>query len=273
MDGFLVNDNLDGIGFSKNNIRFAGNPNLVNWRTSVFFGLDDVHRNNNVEDDDSTLFAWFNQIDTIKASYNFDVVYVDGSDEAGDLLNIGIDTIRRIGKTSATFRAAFSTALDDETAQSGDGALLFTELSWIPAYTHNNLYINGFVAIDNFTSAARGPLNGGPLGRTGLLFAAQGIGSVPPPLSNRSQEAAGAALGYQMFWNDKKTQLIVEGGGRIDTSSDDDEVSSQEGYGLSVRFQQAVGHRSFFQIDGFAVNTSQTSGVEYGLRLELQVKL
>ena len=270
MDGFLVNDNLDGIGFSKNNIRFPGNANIVNWRTSVFFGLDDVNRNDNVEDEDSTLYAWFNQVDTVKATYNFDVVYVDG-DETGDLLNVGIDTIRRFGKTNATFRAAFSSAIGDETEQSDDGLLLFTELSWVPAYTHDNLYLNGFVAIDNFTSAARGALNGGALGRTGLLFAAQGIGSTPSPLSNRAREAVGAALGYQRFWNDKKTQLTLEVGGRVDTSGDD--LTGGDEYGISLRLQDAIGHRSFWQIDGFATDSSLTPGIEYGVRLELQIKL
>lgn len=269
MDGFLIDDSIDGIGFSKNNIRFKGNPSIVNWRSSVFFGLDGVNRSDNVEDDDSTLYGWFNQIDTTKATYNFDVVYVD-AEETGDLLTVGFESVQRIGKMNATFRAAFSSALGEVTAQSDDGVLLFSELSWVPAHTHNNLYLNGFVAIDDFTSAARGALSGGPLGRTGLLFAAQGIGSAPSPLSNQAREAAGAALGYQQFWNNKKTQLTIEVAGRIDTSGDDDRGDE---YGVSFRFQNAIGHRSFWQVDSFITDSTLTSGLEYGVRLELQVKL
>jgi len=267
MDGFLVNDNMDGLGFSKNNIRFANNANIINWRSSIFLGLNGVSRNDNLEDDDSTLFGWFNQVDTVAATYNVDVVYVDG-EETGDLLNVGLDTTRRFGKTNVTFRAAFSQALGGVTEQSDDGLLLFTELSWVPAYTHDNVYLNGFVAVDQFTSAARGPLAGGPLGRTGLLFAAQGLGSVPAALSNAAQEAAGVALGYQRFSKDRRTQVTLEAGARFDNSvNTDDEV------GLGVRFQRAIGYRSFWQLDAFATNSSLTSGTEYGVRLELQIKL
>lgn len=267
MDGFLVNDSMDGLGFSKNNLRFAKNSNIVNWRSSVFFGLNGVTRNNSFEDDGSTLFAWFNQVDTVAATYNLDVVYVDG-DQAGDLLNIGLDATRRFGKTNATFRVALSNAFGEVSEQSDDGLLLFTELSWVPAYTHDNVYLNGFVAIERFTSAARGPLAGGPLGRTGLLFAAQGLGSVPAALSNAAQEASGLALGYQKFSSDRRTQLTFEIAARFDNA----ETQEQE-YGLGLRLQRAIGYRSFWQLDAFATNSSITSGIEYGVRLELQIKL
>ena len=266
MDGFLVNDNIDGIGFSKNNIRFAKNPNIINWRSSIFFGLDGVNRDDNLDDSDSTLYAWFNQIDTTSSTYNVDLAYVT-SDTAGDLVNLGLDAVRRFGKTNVTVRAAFSQATGDVTEQSDDGVLLFSELSWVPAYTHDNVYLNGFVAIDNFTSVARGPLAGGPLGRTGLLFAAQGLGSAPSALSNNATEAAGLALGYQKFSKDRKTQITFEAGARFDSLG----VSEDE-YGFGVRFQRALGHRSFWQIDGFATNSSITSGTEYSARLEFQVK-
>ena len=267
MDGFLINDNVDGIGFSKNNIRFTRNPNIINWRSSVFFGLNGVNRDDNLEDSDSILYAWFNQIDTISSTYNVDLAYVS-SDLTGDLFNLGVDAIRRFGKTNATVRVAISQATGDTTVQSDDGVLLFSEFSWVPAYTHDNVYLNGFVAIDNFTSVARGPLAGGPLGRTGLLFAAQGLGSAPSALSNNATEAAGLAFGYQKFSKDRKTQITFEAAARYDSLDE-----SETEYGLGVRFQRAIGHRSFWQLDGFATNSSISSGTEYAVRLELQIKL
>ncbi len=267
-EGFLVNDNMDGFGFSKNNIRFAENPSIINWRSSIFVGLNGVNRSDNIEDDDSQLFAWFNQIDGIRSTYNFDLVYVDG-EASGDLFNLGFDATRRFGKTNATFRAAVSQAAGDVTDQADDGVLLFTELSWIPKYTHDNLYLNGFVAIDNFTSAARGPLAGGPLGRTGLLFAAQGLGSFPAPLSNSSADAAGFALGYQRFSNDKRTQFTIEAAGRFE---DDDLTLIEDEYGLGLRFQKAIGQRSFWQVDAFATK-QRGFDTDFGIRLEFQIKL
>lgn len=267
-EGFLVNDNMDGFGLSKNNIRFPDNPNIINWRSTVFVGLNGVNRADNLEDEDSTLFAWFNQIDSIRSTYNFDLVYVDG-DRSGDLLNIGVDASRRFGKTNTTFRAALSHAMGDVTAQSDDGLLLFTELSWVPKFTHDNLYLNGFLAIDNFTSAARGPLAGGALGRTGLLFSAQGLGGFPAPLSNTASDAAGLALGYQRFSGDKRTQLTFEAAARFE--NDEFNLLTDE-YGIGVRLQKALGYRAFWQVDAFASKQSG-SDTDFGIRLEFQFEL
>jgi hypothetical protein len=270
-DGFLVNDNMDGFGLSKNNIRFANNPNIINWRSSVFFGLNGVNRADNLEDDDSKLYAWFNQIDTITTTYNIDLVYVS-SDFAGDLLNLGVDATRRLGKTNLTLRAAVSNALDEKTAQSDDGLLLFAELSWIPKYTHDNLYLNGFLGFDNFTSASRGPLVGGPLGRAGLLYAAQGIGSFPAPLSNSARDAAGVALGYQKFSHDRRTQFTIEAAARFENSDTEPSDNLRDEYGLGFRLQRAIGHRAFWQIDGF-ITDQQDRDAEVGIRIELQIKI
>ena len=267
-EGFLVNDNMDGFGLSKNNIRFEGYPNLINWRSSVFVGINGVNRANNVEDEDSTLFAWFNQFDTIRSTYNVDVAYV-AADEAGDLLNIGVDATQRIGKMNTSFRAAISHAMDEETEQADDGLLLFAELSWVPKFTHDNLYLNGFLAVDNYTSAARGPLTGGPLGRTGLLFAAQGLGDFPAPLSNQANDAMGFALGYQKFMNDRRTQLNLELGARFENG---DEPDLEDEFGLGLRYQQAIGHRAFWQLDAFATKASGQSA-DFGIRLEFQFEL
>ncbi len=268
-DGFIVNDNMDGFGLSKNNIRFKGNAHIINWRSSFFVGFGGVHRGDNRRDRDSTFYGWFNQIDTIKTTFNVDVAYV-ASDQAGDLLNVGLDATRRIGRTNATFRAAYSNALDGVTPQSDTGLLLFTELSWEPKGTHDNMYVNGFVGIDNFTSAARGPLTGGPLGRTGLLFAAQGIGTFPSPLSNSAREAAGAAVGYQKFSKDKRTQITVEAGARFETG---DAIPTLENeYGVGMRAQRAIATRAFLQFDAF-VTKKDGDAATPGARLELQVKL
>ncbi len=267
-EGFLINDNMDGFGLSKNNIRFPGNSNIVNWRSSVFVGLDGINRADNIEDDSSTLLGWFNQIDSIRSTYNIDIVFVD-SNHSGDLLNVGLDATRRFGKTNATFRAALSHVMGEATEQSDDGLLLFTELSWVPKFTHDNLYLNGFVAIDNFTSAARGPLTGGPLGRTGLLYAAQGLGGFPAPLNNAAQDAVGVALGYQRFSADKRTQFTIETAARFEN----DELGVlRDEFGLGFRLQRALGYRAFWQIDAFATKADGADS-DFGIRLEFQFEL
>jgi len=266
MDGFLINDSMDGIGLSKNNMRFSAYPWLINWRSTIFVGIDDIDRHTNEDIDNSKLVAWFNQLDSARSTYNVDVVYVDG-DEAGDVLNFGGEAIQRIGKINTAFRVAISQATSAVTEQSDNGVLLFVEVSWVPSRSHNNVYVNGFIGIDNFTSAARGPLEGGPLGRAGILFAAQGIGSLPAPISNSAQKTSGFTLGYQRFFGPRR-QIVVEVGGRLEHR-----IHFKNEQGVALRFQQAIGRRAFVQLDAYSTWLEDEAKAEYGTRIELQIKL
>lgn len=267
-DGFLINDILDGVGFSKNNIAPAGVAWLTNWRSTVFYAWDNIHRFNE-EDESAKLFAWFNQLDTVRSTVNIDLAYVS-SDDFGDLLGYAIDSTQRFGLINTTFRIAGSIA-DEESAFAGDGTLLFSELSWTPVHTHNIAYVNAFIGLDNFTPMANGPTQGGPLGRTGLLFAARGIGSFPPALAGSVRESYGIAAGYQMFFGQQYTarrQLILEIGSRM---SDDDLLGEEDQYAVGFRFQQALGRRIVWQLDGYIAD-SDRRGTQKGFRTELLVK-
>ena len=106
------------------------------------------------------------------------------------------------------------------------------------------------------------------MGRTGLLFAARGIGGFPSPLSNQADEAAGIASGYQFLPGGyaSRRQLILEIGAR-----EDDSFGSSDAVGIAARFQQAFGRRTVFQIDGFyAGNDGASDG--HGIRTEVLVK-
>ena len=263
-DGMTINDTLDSIGLSKNNIRFEGVPWLVNWRSSVLYAWDEVNRGNNQPDEEAELYAWFNQWDTLKSTIDLDLIYVD-SDNDSDQFVASLDFIQRLGKIGSTFRIAHSAALDEESAVVGDGTLLFSEFNYVPAYTKDNMYLNVFASFDNYTSAARDPLGGGPLGRVGLLYAASGLGSYPAPLSNNTNDAYGFSAGYQKIDNKKRRQLTIELGAR-----DSDDGNAQ--YGLAARFQQALGKRFVFQVDGFVADQEDLD-TSYGARLELLLKL
>ena len=263
-DGMLIADALDGFGLSRNNIRFEGVPWLVSMRSTFFFGWGDIHRNDNFEDKDANLFGLFTQLDTLKSTINVDVVYVESSAE-GDLLSAAIDSIQRIGKLNTTFRIAASTAPGRKSAKADDGILLFSEVSWVPAYSHDNVYLNAFVSIDNFTSPAREPQSGGPLGRTGLLFAAPGIGNVTPAIANRTGDSVGLIAGYQKFFKSRR-QLVMEIGGRV---GDDNEQN--DSIGAAIRFQQAIGRRIVAGLNAY-VSDSDVIGTRYGLRGEILIK-
>src|SRR5439155_18133502 len=76
-----------------------------------------------------------------------------------------------------------------------NGVLLFSEVSYTLPGTNDLLYLDGFWGIDRFTSASRGPDRGGPLGRVGILYAAQPIGRFAGALSSNPERAVGFALG------------------------------------------------------------------------------
>lgn len=254
-DGLLIDDRLDSVGITRNNIRVSGWDWLVNLRVTGLFAWNEVHRDNNTEDPSANLFGLFTAWDTVfgnqfASTFEFDVAVVDGdANRGGDLFVAGFGATQRIGLYNTTFRVLGSLDFDSDSGDNDaadDGVLLFGEISRTPFGNHNLVYTNFFWGIDNYSSAARDPLTGGPLGRTGISFAARGIGTFPAPLGNRTDEAVGLAVGYQMFFDDNRRQVIVEVGGRHDRRDRFDDAAA-----ATVIVQQAVGRRVLLQLDGF----------------------
>ncbi|MFT4689720.1 MAG: hypothetical protein ACKVHO_00260 [Verrucomicrobiia bacterium] len=262
-DGLLLNDDaLDMIGITRNALLPRGGSQ---YRVTAFFGGNEIDRNNNSPDNDALVFGVSTFFDYPKSTIEADAVYVNS--EGADGFYAGIGGVQRIGKIATTFRINQSVAIDDESAQVGTGTLLFSEASYSPAYTHDNLYANAFLGIDNFSSAVRGPNTGGPLGRIGILFAAVGLGNYGAPLSNRPNRAVGGAIGYQKFFGDlRRRQIVFEAGAYQPTNERD--TAAQ---GLGVRFQQAFGKHSILVLDVFGA-LRQESKESFGGRAELRVK-
>lgn len=267
-DGLLINDVIDGIGLTKNSIRFDGVDWLTNLRISAFWGFNEVNRDDNVDDNKAKLYGLFTAADTVWSTLEADIVYVDSEDdEEGDLLAWGLSSTKRLFEHyNWTFRYVGSSAIDRQTRQSDNGHLFFSELSWTPYGTHDVMYVNGFVGIDNYTSPARDELAGGPLGRTGILFAARGVGSYPSPFSNRAQEAFGAAIGYQKFFDNNTQHILVETGFRRDTTNDGPDY-----IGVGAQWQKSFSDNYIIQIDTF-LRGEEDGAVGYGVRTEFLIK-
>ncbi len=267
-EGMLIEDSIDGVGLTRNTLLPKGTSN---FRATLFVGVDEIHRAN-VEDRAAEIVALLTSTDVRRSTIDVDLVYVSGSETSGDLIAGGISTVQRIGVRNTSLRLLASHAVDAETAQSTDGAVLFGELSWTPHYTDDLIYFTGFVAVDEFSSAARGPATGGPLGRAGINFAAVGLGSYGAPLSSRARDVAGGAFGYQRFYGPaKRRQLLAEVGLRLGTASDVTDSAA-----ATVRYQMALGRRLVLVWDGFvgrrdggALGADETL---YGGRFELVVK-
>jgi len=259
-DGMLIVDTMDSIGIVRNNLQiFDRSPST---RLTFLFAWNSINRGDNLEDRDAHLLGFFGETDTERSTIEFDAVYVN-SDQGGDGINLAYGSTQRYGFWNTTFRLNASFALDDESAAVADGLLLFFQLSRSPLGTHNIIYFNGFAAIDNYTSAARDETTGGPLGRTGILFASPGLGRFSAPLSNQASEATGGALGYQWFFNHDHSNVIAELALRHDRAGPD---SRLEG-GLGLRYQQTLSNRWLFQTNLFVVD-GDDRGTDVGLRTE-----
>lgn len=261
--GLLINDNIDAIGITRNTLLPKGGSDL---QVTFMYGWNEIHRGDRVERENQSLYGFFVSTDTPKATQNYDFLYVQDRNGDTDGFFYGLSDVRRIGHYNLSSRIVGSMAIDEESAAIQDGTLVFAELSWTPAWTDNNIYINAFAGIDNFRSAARDPATGGPLGRTGILFAAIGMGRYGAPLSNEADHAIGGAIGYQMFINPIVNQFIFEVGSRKGTKPGEDASIA-----AGMRYRHVFGQHIVAQADLFgAINESRSDS--YGGRFELRVE-
>lgn len=263
-DGILVNDDsLDMLAITRNALLPSFGSHM---RISGLFAWNEIERGNNIEDSSAYMFGLDGFVDLPKSTIEADLLYVSSRNQ-GDGFFAGIGAIQRIGKVATTFRVNQSIATENAGAGVQSGTMLFAEMSIEPAYTHNVLYLNGYWGIDDFTSAIRGPNAGGPLGRTGLMFAAVGLGSYGSPLSNVGQRSVGGALGYQMFFGDlRRRQLTFELGALTPTDGRNGSASA-----LGTRYQQALGQRTVLIVDAFGA-MQENAREAFGGRLEFLVK-
>lgn len=268
-EGIMINDDMvDGLGITRDTIMIPGLS--IDTRMTLFLGWNDVNRDNNLEDEDANLYGLFVEGDWGMSTVQIDAAYVDSEDGAGgdlDSFHFGVGSTQRIslfGRTiNTSIRLNTSEALDTETAAASDGTLLFGEFNTTPHGSNDVVYLNAFWGDDRYSSALRGETAGGPLGQTGILFAAVGLGRYGSALSNQADNVAGGSVGRQFFWNGERSQFIVEVGGRSGT-----EDTTPDAAALGVRYQRALGRRFVFRVDGFA-STQDDVDDGAGLRTEL----
>ncbi len=268
-DGLLINaDMLDGCSITRNTLNGHGN---LNFRATGFFAWDEVHRNDDVYDPTALLYGVFLESDYKETTVNADFVYVSASDHTtGSAAYAGLSAIQRIDvgdvPWNTSFHALISVPTYEQTAATGQGELLFAQVSMTPHGTPNLIYATAFWAIDNFSSAARNPEVGGPLGQVGILFASPAIGLYGSPLNNYANHVAGGVLGYQILLDDTRKQLIFEVAGRKDTNG-----IEQGQIGIAARYQQACGQHTIFLFDAF-LDKQEGLDVGGGCRASVIVK-
>ena len=264
-DGIMINDNIDAVGVTRSSLFLFGSSAT---RITAMYGRNQIHRGDNVRDRDAQMVGVFLSSDYEKSTYDVDLAYVDGSAESGgDGMYLGLAQTRRFGHINSTLRANFSWALDEETEAVNNGTLLTAQLSRTPKWNHDLIYLNAFVGIDDYTSAARDPSVGGPLGNIGILYAAVGLGDYGAALGNRANESVGLGVGYQHFFDeDKSRQLIVEAGGRASTGGEDDSAIA-----IGAQYQKALNQHAILVLGAFGSHHEERGG-GYGARVEMRVK-
>ncbi|QDU09016.1 hypothetical protein V202x_23860 [Gimesia aquarii] len=267
--GLLINEDMvDAVTVTRNTVNGGG---ILNMRITGVYVEGEINRNNNVRDPDSRMYGIFTETDLAVSTVNADVATVHSSNQQfGSMTAFGLSAIQRLHGFHNTYNTSFqvlgSFPHEGETAASGQGELLFSQISLTPHHSSDLVYFNAFLAIDEFTSPARGTLAGGPLGQVGLLFAAAGLGQYGAPLSNQATDAAGASLGYQLFYDKTRQQLIFEIGGRKNTKGINDGAIAG-----AIRYQKAIGQHWIMLLDSF-VSKQESRGVGSGARIEFLAK-
>lgn len=266
--GLLINeDMIDALTVTRNTLFGDGNLNL---RATGVYAWSEISRNNGVRDQNAQMFGLFTESDFEVSTVNADFAYVSSESRLGSLMAFGLSAIQRIpgyeNVYNSSFHALASFPTEGETVASGQGVLLFGQSSWTPHHTNDLVYLNGFWAIDQFTSPARGPLMGGPLGQTGILFAAPGLGRFGAPISNQASRAAGGSLGYQLFFDHTEQQVVIEVGGRKSTDGRDDGA-----LGTGTRWQKKLDQHWILIVDAF-LTKREGFRVTPGTRIELLAK-
>ena len=301
-EGLLVDDFIDAAGFTRNSVRPGGVSNL---RFTGLYGWNQIHRPEGnrplageAPGSGARLFGAFTEVDWRVLTGALDVIYLRGGgagspmEGVGDGLHAGASIAGRPGSGAvyAALRLLASVPLGSESSgagaadpgiQTNRGALFFSEVSWTPHHTDNFFYASGFYAAGEYRPAALDPRIPGPLTRVGILFAGPDLGSAPGALSPRSENAAGGAIGHQMFFAGKRRQLLVEGGARYSTIGCGEGSAACEPHALAggLRYQVAVGRRGVLVFDVFAARDLLRRALEgaggrfrLGGRAEVQIR-
>ena len=280
-EGIMINDRIDAVGLTRNNLHWG---NATNTRLTGVWAWDELHRGvgaQNRRRQEAKLFALFTSTDFADTTMDFDLAFVnDGVSrvrlnnntiqlEGGDLFNVGLSFVQRIGHVSTAFRFNHSKRVSGEdTIHSSSGSVFMAETSYTMPHSYDLVYANLFVNVDQYQSVARDPSVGGPLGRLGVLFASPGIGFIGAPIENTTDhDSFGAAIGYQKFFDETRKQVLIEVGGRDDF----DDSDNRGRLGVLARYQQAIGTHYVWRVDGYYVSREGLDD-KRGIRTEFVVQ-
>jgi hypothetical protein len=270
-EGTIINDEIDAIGVTRNTLL---PKNSSNFRITGLYAWNRVNRANNPDDQSGGLWAIFTSVDFRPTTFDFDVAFSKGAGGDDDQLVFGLSAIQRFGLTNTTFRLLGSSINDDR--DDTEGFLAFAEFSWFPFGSHDHIYFQPYIAVNEFQSISRGPEDSGPLQRIGISFEGVGLGTYGSAANSEARDVMGGAFGYQFFFDHTAKQLILEVATRYGLATD---VANQAVF--NARYQAKFGQHTVMVLDAFVNGTEgvpiRQTGIEFddelivGGRFEIQV--
>ena len=278
-NGYLVRDEMTAIGLSQDNIQMEGSSGI---RIAGLWAFDHVNEPTSMPDErDVDLFGLFIEGDFPWGLLELDVAGTVAGEERGKQVNAGVGWTGHIAGNNYSVYANVSHHYDQSAAvkevKDFDGALLVGGYSTEVNLRRDLLYATGYWAAGDFGRVASNATP--PLGPIGLSFAGVGLGGYRPALWPRPLDSAGFAAGYQMFFNEERTNWVVEVAHRQDLAKDDT-PGDTSGLALTTRVQQKLFEHLMLQLDAYyAIHSddggrpqdAETDEDSSAVRLELRV--
>ncbi len=262
-NGMLINDNVTMVGLARNSIHLPFTSNVL---LDLIYAWDHVERPGRppTTGEQPSLMGVASTIDSLHTTYTMQMLHISDAHLFGDAWYVGGAAIQRFWLLNTALRVNSSITDGPATAVSTNGTLLSLETSFNPYRSDDIVYFNPYVALGNFTQAAKDPIVAGPLGALGITFAAYGIGTSVSALSSAADNVAGFATGYEAFWDAHRRSVTLELGVRENTGTN----GTFNAQAVGARFQQAIGQRVLLEVD--ATYTRQEDHNDaFGLRTEI----
>lgn len=268
-NGIMVNDFIDAVGITRNNIHVPGTSNM---RITGIYGWN-LNRPNRPEGSGRPFITGIDSsTETLDSTVDVDAMYVGDESIYGSEANFGAAWAHRFGLIFSTLRINNSLATGAPTAVSTNGSLISGEFSFTPYNSDDNVYVDPFVALGTYSPAAQDPMAAGPLSALGILFAgygygtSYGIGTLRTTISSEAQDAVGFATGYQAFYGDHAENITVEIGGREAITS-----AGFDALGIGAQYQHALTQRTMWQVNASGA-LQEARNAAFALRTEIYVQ-
>lgn len=279
-NGYLVKDDMTAVRLTRTGI---GMDEPSGIRIAGLWAFDDINKPSGRADNGDVHalmlsaeggFPW--------GTLELDIGHIFSREKRGNQVNAGIGWTGGVARDVYSVRANVSNHYDQSEitgkVDDFDGVLLVARYQTEFGVNHNRLYGRGFWAEGNFGRLAddgRVP----PLGPIGLSYAGVGFGGYRSALWSRPLDAAGAALGVQLFFSEKKTNWTIELAHRRDLEPAD-AFGDTGGVALNTRLKhrlldfltvQVDAYYAVLKSDGGRPQDAETDDDSSAARVELRI--